>query len=540
MAQKKAVTAKGKKATNGVEKPLAKRVTKSIKVQEEKETVVAKSPSKKSKKLPVKEVPQSSEEDESDVEEQSDEQAQDDSDFETGEAADLIEDEAEEDEEDDSDEEEDDDDELEPGEVSKSEGADEVENSDDDEAPVEKPVSKKSKNANSEVSEENSGIPKVQTNRIPPGTPQNQILFVTNLPSEYAHKDLVALFAKFGTITALQRFKKINGITVLIAFNTPAAVEAALQAKPKALTLGDNVLSVSQPINKEEGNERTVVVGLFGNNITQDDLKTYFEKVAPVEFVSITAKRSSPKAYVRLVSIDDVPKVLKLNSTELFSRFITVSRLTQKPITRTSENTLVISNVGRHESYSYDALAKILKKFGDVEEIDVLCSKIVLAFVTFKESDAATKALAQLDGKTVNNVEWKVHRYDIGGRSILVTNLTADVTKDDLEKLFNESGEIESIALLGKKALIKFKEVDGFCKSFLANETILKNSPIFIEPSSLLKQKVLRQQRLLATAQARSPRKFQKDFKPNFGKKPFNKRPAHENGSNSFNKRARF
>ncbi|EDW99279.1 DNA-binding protein modulo [Drosophila yakuba] len=537
MAQKKAVTAKGKKATNGVAKPLAKRVTKSIKVQEEKETVVAKSPSKKSKKLPVKEVPQSSEEDESDVEKQSDEQAQDDSDFETGEAADFIEDEAEEDEEDNSDEEEDDDDELEPGEVSKSEGADEVENSDDDdEAPVEKPVSKKSE----KVSEKNSGIPKVHVNKIPQGTPHNQILFVANLPNEYLHKDLVALFAKFGPLTALQRFtNQNNGNTVLIAFKTPAGVENALQAKAKALTLGDNVLSVSLMRNKEEDNERTVTVGLIGTNVTKTDLKTYIEKVAPVESVTFSANRLNPKAFVRLVSVDDVPKVLKLHSTELFSRFITVCPLKQNTITRTSEHTLIIENVGRHESYSSDALEKIFKKFGDVKEVDVLCSKQVLAFVTFKESDAATKALAEVDGKTINNVEFKVHRFADRGRSILVTNLTSVVSEADLRKVFNDSGEIETIQMLGNRAIIQFKDVDGFCKSFLANESLVNNIPIFIEPNSALKHRWLKQ-RLAATGQAQGPRKFQKDFKPNFGKKPFNKRPAQENGGKSFNKRARF
>jgi len=105
--------------------------------------------------------------------------------FQTEEAAGLIDDEAEEDEEYNSDDEEDDDDdELEPGEVSKSEGADEVDESDDDEeAPVEKPVSKKSEKANSEKSEENRGIPKVKVGKIPLGTPKNQIVFVTNLPN---------------------------------------------------------------------------------------------------------------------------------------------------------------------------------------------------------------------------------------------------------------------------------------------------------------------------------------------------------------------
>ncbi|EDX15177.1 DNA-binding protein modulo [Drosophila simulans] len=540
MAQKKAVTIKGKKAINGEEKPLAKRVTKSRKVQEE-ETVVAQSPSKKSKKQPVKEVPPSSEEDESDVEEQNDEQAEDDSDFETEEAAGLIDDEAEEDEEYNSDDEDDDDDELEPGEVSKSEGADEVDESDgEDEAPVEKPVSKKSEKANSEKSEENIGIPKIKVGKIPLGTPQNQIVFVTNLPNEYLHKELVALFAKFGRLSALQRFTNMNGNnSVLIAFDTSAGAEAVLQAKPKALTLGDNVLSVSEPRNKEENNERTVVVGLIGPNITKDDLKTVFEKVAPVEAVTISSNRLMPKAFVRLASVDDIPKALKLHSTELFSRFITVRRLSQS-ISRTSELTLVVENVGKHESYSSDTLEKIFKKFGDVEEIDVVCSKAVLAFVTFKQSDAAAKALAQLDGKTVNKVEWKLHRFErcTSGRSILVTNLSSDATEADLRKVFNESGEIESIIMLAQKAVVKFKDDEGFCKSFLANESIVNNAPIFIEPNSLLKHRLLKKR--LAIGQARAPRKFQKDTKPNFGKKPFNKRPAQENGGKSFVKRARF
>lgn len=259
-----------------------------------------------------------------------------------------------------------------------------------------------------------------------------------------------------------------------------------------------------------------------------------------MEAVTISSNRLMPRAFVRLASVDDIPKALKLHSTELFSRFITVRRVSQESISRTSELTLVVENVGKHESYSSDALEKIFKKFGDVEEIDVVCSKAVLAFVTFKQSDAATKALAQLDGKTVNKFEWKLHRFErsTSGRAILVTNLTSDATEADLRKVFNDSGEIESIIMLGQKAVVKFKDDEGFCKSFLANESIVNNAPIFIEPNSLLKHRLLKKR--LAIGQTRAPRKFQKDTKPNFGKKPFNKRPAQENGGKSFVKRARF
>ncbi|XP_017007791.1 DNA-binding protein modulo [Drosophila takahashii] len=525
MAQKKTVAAKGKKAPNRVEK-------------EEEENVLAQTPSKKARKQPVKEVPQSSEE-ESEAEEQNGDQAEDDSDSEAG---DLLDDEAEEDDEDDSEGEEDDDDEVEPGEVSKTEAADEEEDSDDDDdAPVEEPVAKKGKDTKKAGSEagEKSGIPKVRVGKIPPETPKNQTVFATNLPKEFKHKDLVALFAKFGPITALNRFVSKNGFSsVIIAFETAAAAEAVLQAKPKSLTLGSNALIISQPKDKDVLNERTVVVSLFGPKVTTEELKASFEKVAPVESVSLSSNRFNPKAFVRLASVDDIPKVLKLHSTELYSRFITVRPVSLKNALKTPELTLVVENVSKLESYSADALEKIFKKFGDVEDLDIVCSKTVLAFVTFKKAEATTKALAQLQGKTVNNLELKLQRFErsTSGKAILVTNLSPDTTEADLREVFNKSGEIESVQLLKNKAVVKFTNEDGFCKSFLANETVINKLPIFIEPNSLLKHRLLRKR--VAIGHSHAPAKFQKTG--NQGKKPFNKRPAHENGGKPFAKRGKF
>ncbi|KAH8357430.1 hypothetical protein KR084_001313 [Drosophila pseudotakahashii] len=551
MAQKKTVAAKGKKAPSRVEK-----------VQEEEENVVAQTPSKKARKQPVKEVPQSSEE-ESDAEEQNGDQAEDDSESEAG---DLLDDEAEEDDEDDSEGEEDDDDEVEPGEVSKSGAAAEEDDSDDDdEAPVEEPVAKKGKDTkkgNASESGEKSGIPKVRVGKIPPETPKNQTVFATNLPkgkvtfllfsnnnnnkklyvfffTEFKHKDLVAVFAKFGPITALNRFTSKNGFnSVIVAFETAAAAEAVLQAKPKSLTLGSNALIISQPKDKDVLNERTVVVSLFGPKVTTEELKASFEKVAPVESVSISSNRFNPKAFVRLASVDDIPKVLKLHSTELYSRFITVRPVSLKNALKTPEITLVVENLSKHESYSADALEKIFKKFGDVEDLDVVCSKTVLAFVTFKQAEAATKALAQLQGKTINNLELKLQRFErsSSGKAILVTNLSPDTTEGDLREVFNKSGEIESVQLLKNKAVVKFTSEDGFCKSFLANETVIHKLPIFIEPNSLLKHRLLRKR--VAIGHSHAPAKFQKTG--NQGKKPFNKRPAHENGGKPFAKRGKF
>lgn len=541
MAQKKALAAKSKKAANGVEKKVVKRGAKVL--EEREEIVVAQSPSKKSRKQPVKEVPQSSEE-ESEVEEQNGDQAEDDSDSAAEEGSDLIDDEAEEDEED-SDEEDDETDEVEPGEVSKCDTAAEGDDSDDDdEAPIEEPLDKKGKKnkqpENSEDSEKKTGIPKVRVGRIPPETPKNQIIYVSNLPKEYKHKDIIALFSKFGAISILNRFTSKNGAnSALIAFETPAGPEAVMEAKPKALTFENHVLTVSRPRDKVSLNDRTVVVGLIGPKITTEDLKTYFEKVAPVEMVTISPNRFNPKAFVLLASADDVPKALKLHSTELFSRYITVRPVSPSAKERSSNNTIVVDNLGKHESYSAEALEKIFKKFGEVDEVDVVCSKTVLAFVSFKLSEAAAKALDQLQGKTVNKLELKLHRFEraTSTRAILVTNLSSGTTEADLREVFSESGDIESIQMMGIKAVVKFANDDSFCKSFLENERIVNNAPIFIEPNSLLKYKLSKKR--AAGAHANAPAKFEKNTK-NFGNKPFNKRPSQENGRRPFAKRAKF
>lgn len=239
---------------------------------------------------------------------------------------------------------------------------------------------------------------------------------------------MVALFTKFGPISVLNRnVNKKGETTVIVAFETAAGAEAALAAKEKALTFCGNVVSVSQLRAREENNELTVVVGLFGPHVTTEELKAHFEKIGPVEAVTKSTNKANPKAFVRYAKLSDAQKALTLHSTEFFSRFITVRPQSHRLVNcKTPETTLILENVGKLESYSSDAIEKIFKKFG-VDVTDVVCSKAVLAFITFKEADGATKALEQLGGKTVNNLELKLTRFarTSSGRAILVTNLTS-------------------------------------------------------------------------------------------------------------------
>ncbi|KAH8340659.1 hypothetical protein KR059_003536 [Drosophila kikkawai] len=544
MAQKKAVAAKGK---NGVEKP-AKRGAKAVKPQEEEEEeLVAQSPPKKGKKLPAKEVPQSSEE-ESDDEEQNGGEEEDDEEEDSDSQVYLIDDEAEEDDDDDSSE--GDEDELEPGQASfgSLQAAEDDDEDSEDEAPVEEPVGKKAKKteqANGQESEaKKGGIPKVRVGRIPPETPKDRLIFGSNLPKEYKHKDLVALFTKFGPISIVNRVTNKSGEnTVIVAFETAAGAEAALAAKEKSLNLGGKVVALSRLRDRDESNKLTVVVSLLGPHVTEDEIKAHFEKIGPVEAVSRSANRANPTAFVRYSNVSDAEKALKLHSTEFFSRFITVRPMLHKSQSvKTPETTLILENVGKHESYNSNAVEKIFKKF-DVHFTDVVCSKMVLAFITFKQPEGATNALAQLNGKTVNDLELKLTRYqrNSSGRAILVSNLTNNTTEEQLREVFGQNGDIESVQMLTNKAVIKFTSDDAFCKSFLLNEHLLNNNPLFLEPNSLLKHKIYRQKHLRAQGGPGAPGKFPGKFQRFGNNKNFgNKRPYQENGAKPFVKRPKF
>ncbi|XP_017872849.1 PREDICTED: DNA-binding protein modulo [Drosophila arizonae] len=522
MAQKKVSTKKA--AGNN------KRGPKSKKVEEEKPEVKV----------------EANEEDSDAEEEQNGVNSDDDSDAEANDAADLVDSEAEEveddDDEDEDDEDEDDDqdqedededeNETEPGEISKvsksaaeSDDDDNVQEADSDEEPDEEPIDSEKNKA---YGAKKTGIPKITIGRIPPGTPSEQILFVRGLPTEYKHIDLVELFAKFGPIAVINRIKsKAGGNNVAIAFESPESVQAALAAKEKALTLNGQVLTVSQAYNKNELNERTVVVGLIGATVTREQIIAHFQGCGEIETVNFSNNRALPSAYVRFASVSSVPKALKLQDSKLNNRFITVRQEAQKNKSiKSPACTLTLMNTGNHESYKTESIEKIFKKHGEIVDIDTVCTRTILAFVTYKTAEQAEKAQKNLNGKKVNDLDIKLEsfQYSSSPRSIVVTNVAPGVEEQHLNEIFSEAGEIESIKMLPYRAVIKFSSEDGFCKSFLFNERLVQGQPIFLEPNSILKMRLLK-------------KKYH--GKPGYNSnnnitnpsKPFNKRPAQENGA---------
>ncbi|XP_060648173.1 DNA-binding protein modulo [Drosophila nasuta] len=483
------------------------------------------------------------------------EEENDASDAEENGAAGLVDSEAEEDDDEDDDDEEDDDededdDELEPGQISISKPAkeaDEEEDDDDDsdDEPVEAPISKPAKE---KEAAKKGGIPKIPLGPIPAQTPKEQIVYVSNIPNKYKHNELIALFTKFGPIKILNRIKsKTGGNNVSIAFETTEGAAAALAAKPKALTLNDEVLKVTPPLNKAELNERTVVVGLIGPSATKENLTDHFKSCGTINAINFSNNRVLPHAYIRFQDLEAAKKALKLDGSEFNSRFITVRSDTygNKEL-KSPALTLTITNTGNHESYKTDAVEKIFKKHGTVKDVDVVCTRTILAFVTYETAEQAQKALKALNGKTVGDLEIKIepYNYSSSARSVLVTNLIGGVNEEEIKALFNENDEVESVRMLVNKAIVKFTTDDAFCKSFLLNERIVKGQPIFLEPNSTLKHKILQKKQLSKpyfknnkNNGGGAPGQYNKKFGNN--NKPFNKRPAQENGSTPTIKKAK-
>lgn len=235
------------------------------------------------------------------------------------------------------------------------------------------------------------------------------------------------MFAKFGKINVVNRIKtKAGGNSLQICFESAESAEAALSAKPKAVTLGEQVLNVSRPLDTKDLNERTVAVGLLGASTSKEQVTEHFKKCGEVEAVNFSNNRQTPTAYVRFVSLDSVAKALDLNGSQLNSRYITVREGNDKKKTlRSPDLTLLLTNTGAYESFKTETIETIFKKYGKIIDLDVVCTRSILAFVTFETAEETQKALKELNGKTIDGLQIKIQRfyYNSSVRTVLVTNL---------------------------------------------------------------------------------------------------------------------
>lgn len=482
--------------------PLPKKLAALVQAEEEKVVAVKKSANKKAAPVQKKvvQVVEEPEEEEDDEEEDEDED-NDDDDVEEEEEVDADEDQEDEeveameedgDEQDDeADVEEDDDEEADE----EQEENDEDDDDDDDEGPTEAPI------------DEEPTIPsKVKSGEIPATVPLSRIVHITKLPKKSKKIDIVEAFAKFGAIDQIHLVTTPTGTVANVAFKTPKAAEAAIAVSKKIKVL-ESPVEVTQKKPRKEGEkgkfdvnesrDRTVYVKYLALTTTEDEIREHFAACGEIERCKVITKNKVTFAYVTFAKKESMKPVLKLHNSILNGRTIGVYESAPDKIVKLGQRdpklVVMLKNKQQLEVLEGAILEKIFSKCGQIEQIEVMCRKNILAAIVFKNEKSVEKAL-KLSGKTEEGIELEVEKYD-GERkktAVHVSNLKYECTEEDLRNHFSACGEIKSVILKRGFAIINFATADGYCKSFMMDETYINKQMIFVEPVSIHKKAIMR------------------------------------------------
>ncbi|XP_037818020.1 DNA-binding protein modulo isoform X2 [Lucilia sericata] len=448
--------------------------------QEEEEVVTKKAvakkaapkkPAKVQKVVEVEEAPEEEEEDEEEVEEQEEDDEQDEE---------AMEEEADEDDaENDNDEE----DEAENDNDEEKEEDDEEEDEEEEDAANEVPT-----------------IPsKVKSGEIPSTVPSSKIVHVVKLPKKCKQIDIVEVFAKYGAIDQIHMITTPSGTVANVAFKTMKAAKAALADRKVKVQGSLIIINPHKPKRESKFNEtreRCVYVRYLKTGTTEEDLKKHFEGCGKIENIKVVNKFNTTFAFVTFADKSSVDAALELHNSVLNDVNIGVNKQSESKLGKTYEAnlTVMVKNKQNFENIDGAKIKSIFSKCGEIDILDVVCKKNVLAFVCYKTEQAAKKAL-KLNGKTEQGIELETELYDPYSKktTIHVTNLPRGCTEEDLKKLFSKAGEIKNIFIKGGFAIIGFENSDAYCKSFLFNESMINNQVIFVEPHSLRKKSIIKQ-----------------------------------------------
>ncbi|XP_067616488.1 DNA-binding protein modulo [Eurosta solidaginis] len=449
------------------------------------------------------------------------------------------------------DEEDDDDEDAENG------GQDDEESDEDDDinVPDEAPIGKESegltpklKKGNKANADNETGVPNIKTGALPKDFPKNQVLVVKNLPRTYKQIDLVEVFAKFGTLHTIYNNHGPNGSVAFVAYSSPEEAEAAQVAtneiaQVKGKTIAVNIQLTNKKIKGtedrkksaeekkasyeekkrkiEESKDRTVYVKNLKRTITEDKIKEHFAECGDIESIRKVVRPPSCYAFITFTDVSSVSMALKRHYSILDEKNIWVmkSDVDVKEM-KDPLRTVIVKNTKSLEYVDPEILELAFSSCGEIENISILCTKNVLAFVTYKDPKCAKKAL-KLTGTTTEDLELEVEEYKVitpkSRLAIFIQNIKPDVTEEDIRERFASCGPIENV-IVNKHgyAIVRFEDMDGFCKSFSLNETFLHGNMLFLEPYSEKKQVMLKKKHTSPLNRKRQGAPYQKS---GYGKK---------------------
>ncbi|TMW48931.1 hypothetical protein DOY81_005996 [Sarcophaga bullata] len=533
-ANKKAATVQKKVPPS---KKVAAPVEEKKKEVVEKKVVAVKKPANKKAAAVQKKVVEVVEEPE---EEEVDEEEEEDDEVEEDEEMDAMEDQEEQheemeameedgDEQDDDDEAEDDDLEAEAeDDDDEAEEEQDDDEDDDDEGPTEAPI------------DEEPTIPsKVKSGEIPATVPLNKIVHITKLPKKCKQIDIVEAFAKFGAIDQIHLVVTPTGTVANVAFKTAKAANAATAASRKIKVIDSPVEVTAKKPRKDkeeidktdkfgvkESRQRTVYVKYLKLHTTEDQVREHFAGCGEIERCKVVSKSKITFSYVTFTEKESVKSALKLHNSVLNGGTVAVYECKPDKIVplgqRDQKLIIMLRNKQHLEALEGATLEKIFSKCGQIDHMEVVCGKNILAFIVFKNEQAVEKAL-ELNGKTEEGVELEVEKYDGNKKKtcIHVSNIHPSCTLEDLKNHFSVAGEFKSVILRKGFAIIYFQDTDGYCKSFLLDESYIKKQMIFVEPLSARKQTLLkaRMAKLLVANMTNRKRPFQNGTSVFKGKK---------------------
>uniref|UniRef100_A0A1B0FLC1 RRM domain-containing protein n=1 Tax=Glossina morsitans morsitans TaxID=37546 RepID=A0A1B0FLC1_GLOMM len=320
-------------------------------------------------------------------------------------------------------------------------------------------------------------------------------IIVEGIESYTNQNDLKKHFASCGIIGNIRLIKSENISCAYIFFKSPSAATKALKLDKSILN--GHAITVKPQKTKYVFNPKNTVSVINCKKLTTLDIATLERIFAKCGFIDEIHVLCMPKilAFVTFKNEEGLENALRLNGkTEegLQLKIELCKKVTTKnDIERNATRSISLINCEQLESVDSAKLETIFSKCGTIENMRVVCGKNILAFITFIDEEAVENAL-KLNGETEEGLKLVIEKYKKlelhqqakpnKSFSVLVNNLTAEVTVPDLYKLFSQCGDVSGVQMKFGKAVVNFKTADAFCKSFLLHETKLKNREIYLQP----------------------------------------------------------
>lgn len=259
-------------------------------------------------------------------------------------------------------------------------------------------------------------------------------------------------------------------------------------------------------LNNPENRDRRIYVRRLHPNTIEAQVKEYFSKCGEIESIDLMkGQRLKKDAVIVFKDAASIPEAVKLHNTILNDATILVEHAESPRPKSDEQRSIIMINSEGLTKLEGSVIVDIFSNCGKIENLNVVCEKNVLAYITFEEPSAVPKAL-ELNDTTQNGIKVEVNLYKSKAKAqktkVFVKNIANGVSEEDLTKMFQVCGNVVNVSLRRNNAtlataIIEFEDQDGYCKAFLMHEEKLRGRSLFIEPFSL-------------------PRKFG----PNKGKRP--------------------